>query len=76
VNPDSVVVQRLASPHWEEQLKRLIREHAHETDSAFAASVLNDWDRMRGHVWQVCPKEMVGRIDQPLAAEEAAFERA
>jgi glutamate synthase (NADPH/NADH) large chain len=76
VNPDSVVVQRLASPHWEEQLRRLIREHAHETGSAFAAGLLNDWDRMRGHFWQVCPKEMVGRIDHPLAAEEAAFERA
>jgi glutamate synthase (NADPH/NADH) large chain len=76
VNPDSVVVQRLASPHWEEQLRRLIREHAHETGSTFAAGLLNDWDRMRGHFWQICPKEMVGRIDQPLAAEEAAFERA
>ncbi len=76
VNPDSVVIQRLASPHWEEQLRRLIREHAHETGSAFAAGLLNDWDRMRGFFWQVCPKEMVGRIDQPLAVEEAAFERA
>ncbi len=76
VNPDSVVVQRLASPHWEEQLRRLIREHAHETGSAFAAGLLNDWDRMRGCFWQVCPKEMVGRIDHPLAAEDAAFERA
>jgi len=76
VNPDSVVVQRLASPHWEEQLRRLIREHAHETGSAFAAGLLNDWDRMRGCFWQVCPKEMVGRIDHPLATEDAAFERA
>ncbi|MDO9473007.1 MAG: glutamate synthase large subunit [Caulobacter sp.] len=76
VNPDSVVIQRLASPHWEEQLRRLIREHVHETGSAFAGSLLNDWDRMRGHFWQICPKEMVGRIDEPLAAEEAAFERA
>ena len=76
VNPDSVVVQRLASPHWEEQLRRLIREHAHETGSAFAAGLLNDWDRMRGCFWQVCPKEMIGRIDHPLTAEDAAFARA
>ena len=76
VNPDSVVVQRLASAHWEEQLKRLIAEHARETGSAFAAGLLTDWDRMRGHFWQVCPKEMVGRIDHPLATEEAVHERA
>ncbi len=76
VNPESVVVQRLASPHWEEQLKRLVREHARETGSAFAEGLINDWDRMREHFWQVCPKEMVGRIDHPLQAEERAHERA
>ena len=76
VNTDSVIVQRLASPHWEEQLRKLVSEHAHETGSAFAAGILRDWDRMRGLFWQVCPKEMVGRIDHPLRAEEAAFERA
>ncbi|HYE45016.1 MAG TPA: glutamate synthase large subunit [Caulobacter sp.] len=76
VNPDSVVVQRLSSPHWEEVLLRLIREHAHETGSAFAEGLLRDWDRVRGQVWQVCPKEMLGRLDHPLAAEQAVHERA
>ncbi|HRD27969.1 MAG TPA: glutamate synthase large subunit [Caulobacter sp.] len=76
VNPDSVIVQRLASPHWEEHLRRLIAEHAHETGSAFAQGILRDWDRMRGQFWQVCPKEMAGRLDHPLESEEAAFERA
>ena len=76
VNTDSVIIQRLASPHWEEQLRKLISEHAHETGSAFAQGILRDWDRMRGLFWQVCPKEMIGRLDQPLQAEEAAYERA
>ena len=76
VNTDSVIVQRLASPHWEEHLRKLIAEHAHETGSAFAQGILRDWDRMRGLFWQVCPKEMAGRLDHPLQAEEAAFERA
>ncbi|CAN1566748.1 glutamate synthase subunit alpha [Caulobacteraceae bacterium] len=76
VNTDSVIVQRLSSPHWEEHLRRLVTEHAHETGSAFAAGLLRDWDRMRDLFWQVCPKEMAGRLDHPLQAEEAAFERA
>ncbi|MFZ5668241.1 MAG: glutamate synthase large subunit [Pseudomonadota bacterium] len=76
VNPDSVVVQRLASPHWEDQLRRLIGEHAHETGSAFAQGLLRDWDRVRDQFWQVCPKEMVDRLDQPLTADEAIHERA
>ncbi|MCF8503734.1 MAG: glutamate synthase large subunit [Caulobacter sp.] len=76
VNTDSVIVQRLSSPHWEEHLRRLITEHAHETGSAFAQGLLRDWDRMRDLFWQICPKEMAGRLDHPLQAEEAAFERA
>ncbi len=23
--------------------------------------ILHDWDRVRGHFWQICPKEMVSR---------------
>jgi glutamate synthase (NADPH/NADH) large chain len=76
VNRDSVVVGRVASPHWEAELKGLVEEHARETGSAFAAGILRDWDRHVGRFWQVCPKEMVGRLDHALAAEEAVFERA
>ena len=76
INPDSIVVQRLASPYWEGVLRSLIAEHARETDSVFAATLLRDWDRVRDQFWQVCPKEMVNRLPQPLAAEEAVHERA
>ena len=76
VNPETVVVQRLTSAHWEETLRNLIGEHARETDSAFATSLLRDWDRVRNHFWQVCPKEMLSRLPHPLAEESAMFERA
>jgi len=72
VNPESIVVQRLASPYWEGVLRSLVAEHARETDSAFAGSLLRDWDRVRDLFWQVCPKEMVSRLPQPLVAEEVA----
>ncbi len=76
VNRDGVLLQRLASPYWEGLLKGLVEEHVRETGSAFAAGLLRDWDRTRGFFWQVVPKEMVGRVDEPLAAEERAHERA
>ena len=76
VNPESVVVDRLRSPHWEGVLRGLVAEHARETGSEFADSLLRDWDLVRDHFWQVCPKEMVNRLSQPLVAEEAVFERA
>jgi glutamate synthase (NADPH/NADH) large chain len=69
VNPDSVVVQRLASSYWEGVLRSLTAEHAAETGSRFAADLLRDWDMVRGQFWQICPKEMVSRLTQPLTAE-------
>ena len=71
VNPESVLVQRLASPYWEGVLRSLIAEHAAETGSRFAADLLRDWELVRGQFWQVCPKEMVSRLSQPLEAEVA-----
>ncbi len=72
VNRDGVIVTRLASPYWEGVLRSLIAEHAAETGSRFAADILRDWDVMRGQFWQVCPKEMISRIAQPLSAEGVA----
>jgi glutamate synthase (NADPH/NADH) large chain len=72
VNPESVVVQRLASAHWEQTLIDLITEHAAETGSRFAEELLRDWDRARGAFWQLCPKEMVKRLKHPLSDEVEA----
>jgi len=76
VNRDSVLVDRLRSPYWEGMLRSLIGEHARETGSSFAADLLRDWDRTRAFFWQVCPKEMVGRLSHPLAVEGPVPERA
>ncbi len=76
LNTDSVVVQRIGTRAWEAELKGLVEEHARETGSAFAAGILRDWDRHLGKFWQVVPKEMVGRLDKPLAEEEAVHHRA
>ena len=35
------------------------------------AGLLDDWDRVRGAFWQVCPKEMVARLAHPLDDAEA-----
>jgi glutamate synthase (NADPH/NADH) large chain len=67
VNPDSVIWQRLDSAHWEGLLKELIAEHVKETQSKFAARLLNDWPLERGKFWQVVPKEMLTRLAQPLS---------
>ena len=71
LNLESIVVQRLGSPHWENVLRSLVAEHAAETGSEFATDLLRDWDVARGQFWQICPKEMLSRLSQPLVVEEA-----
>jgi glutamate synthase (NADPH/NADH) large chain len=66
VNPETVVVQRLASAHWEDVVHGLIAEHASETGSQWAAGLLAEWDRTRLAIWQVCPREMLSRLTHPL----------
>ncbi len=69
-NPDSIVWQRLESSHWEERLLELIGEHAKATDSPWAHSIIDDWDHWREQFWQVCPKEMIDRLEHPLSDVE------
>ncbi|HEU0045821.1 glutamate synthase large subunit [Sphingomonas sp.] len=66
INPESIVLQRLASVHWEGMLRDLVAEHASATDSKWSRALLEDWDRAVGRFWQVVPKEMLGRLSQPL----------
>ncbi len=75
INPDSVVAARLGSAHWEGVLRALVEEHARETQSAFARTLLTDWDLIVGRFWQVVPKEMLERLEHPLS-DQAAEKRA
>jgi glutamate synthase (NADPH) large chain len=67
VNPDQVIWQRLDSNFWEAHLRALIAEHVSETQSRFARRLINDWALERDRFWQVVPKEMLGRLAQPLS---------
>jgi glutamate synthase (NADPH/NADH) large chain len=75
VNRDTVVLSRVRSPHWEGVLRGLVAEHARETGSRFAGDLLRDWERVRDRFWQVCPKEMLGRLAHSLDGEEPVAER-
>ncbi|MEM7171142.1 MAG: glutamate synthase large subunit, partial [Pseudomonadota bacterium] len=66
INADSVIFQRLASAHWETELKAHIAKHQSETQSRFAERLLVDWPQEREKFWQVVPKEMLERLSHPV----------
>jgi glutamate synthase (NADPH/NADH) large chain len=67
INPETVVYQRVETQHWQSQLKTLITEHAKETGSPLAENILLNWDLELHKFWQICPKEMVSRLEFPLS---------
>lgn len=72
VNRDTLLWQRIATPYWEGVLKSLVQRHATETESRYAAAMLNDWTRESPHFWQVVPKEYVKYLASPLTEEQTA----
>ena len=71
INDESVIFQRIEVGHYESQLKHLIAEHVAETQSRFAAEILNDWAREVTKFWQVVPKEMLSRLEVPVHLPKA-----
>ncbi len=76
VNPDSVVWQAIEPGHWEEACRALIEEHARQTQSRWADSILRGWETEKKHFCQVVPKEMLERLDYPVSAAPEAAESA
>ncbi|MBL8548867.1 MAG: glutamate synthase large subunit [Hyphomonadaceae bacterium] len=72
VNSDTVVFQRITSSHWESVLLDLVTEHTARTGSVRGQGFLENWDEAREHFWQVCPKEMLSRLEFPLREPDAA----
>jgi glutamate synthase (NADPH/NADH) large chain len=70
INNDNVIAQRVETDYWESVLKRLIETHVELTQSAHAQEILLNWPRELERFWQVVPKEMLGRLDQPVVAAE------
>lgn len=50
----------------------MIEEHVRETQSVFAEAMFSEWQTVRGRFWQICPKEMVSRLEHPLSDAPAA----
>ncbi|OYV31267.1 MAG: hypothetical protein B7Z81_13800 [Acidocella sp. 20-61-6] len=72
VNAESLHWQRVSTNYWEDVLKNLISRHAVETQSPYAATLLNDWDRVLPCFWQIVPKEYVKYLANPLNEEVTA----
>ncbi|MHA7876054.1 glutamate synthase large subunit [Roseivivax sp.] len=72
INMESLVACPVNTAHWEAELKGLIQRHQEETGSRKAAEILQHWDEEKARFLQVCPKEMLDKIEHPLGIEDHA----
>ena len=70
VNPETVVWQRLETEYWKNYLKNLVSQHFRETNSKVSEKIINNFDQELNHFYQVCPKEMIDKLDNPITNKE------
>tara|TARA_B100001996_G_C18403310_1_gene493781 strand:- start:21 stop:692 length:672 start_codon:yes stop_codon:yes gene_type:complete len=63
VNSESVVWQRPETEYWKNFLKNLIQQHVKETKSLYAKKILDNFDNELINFYQVCPKEMLDKLE-------------
>jgi glutamate synthase (NADPH/NADH) large chain len=66
INPNSVTFNKVETEYWKNYLKNLVEEHAKLTKSKYSKKILYEWDVNIDHFMQVCPIEMLDKLDHPV----------
>jgi len=66
VNQDSVVWQDVETKYWKNFLRDLVSEHHNETKSFLSRDIVKNFDNEIKNFVQVCPKEMLNKLDNPI----------
>ena len=67
VNPETVIWQTPETDYWVNYLKDLVKEHYVETNSKFSKKIIENFDKEISNFTQVCPKEMIDKLRNPLS---------
>ena len=69
-NPASITWQQPETDYWKNYLKNLISEHFEETQSKIAKKILENFNNELRNFKQVCPKEMLDKLTNPLSTKQ------
>ena len=67
VNPETVIWQRLEIDYWKKFLKEIIDKHYKETNSKQSKKILDNFEEELSNFFQICPKEMLDKLDHPIS---------
>jgi len=69
INPDSVVWQNVETEYWINYLKQMVLEHSKETGSLLSKNIITNFEEEINNFIQVCPKEMIDKLENPITLE-------
>jgi len=66
-NSDTIIWQNVETVYWINYLKELILEHFIETSSNLSKKIIDNFDTEILNFIQVCPKEMLNKLESPIS---------
>ena len=66
VNPETVIWQTLETEYWINYLKDLVKEHFEQTNSKISKNIIENFKHEVFNFLQVCPKEMLDKLNNPI----------
>jgi len=66
-NPESIVWQSVETEYWINYVKTLVQEHFDETNSNLSKKIIENFDQEILNFVQVCPKEMINKLKNPIS---------
>jgi len=66
-NPTSIIWQLVETDFWKKFLKKNIYEFYEKTNSKKAKKILDDFESKLKNFKQVCPIEMLDKLDNPIS---------
>jgi len=66
-NPASIIWQAVETDYWKSFLKDNLKSFVKETNSKIAQKILNDFDNELKKFKQICPIEMLDKLDNPIS---------
>ena len=65
-NPQSIVWQKPETDYWKDKLKNILIEFYNETNSKIARLILDNFERELKNFKQICPEEMLDKLESPF----------
>jgi glutamate synthase (NADPH/NADH) large chain len=70
VNPTSIIWQKVETSYWKNFLKKNISDFFKETNSKIAKKILENYEEEVLNFKQICPIEMLDKLDNPITLKD------